>query len=54
MSTTTTAPRFKVTRTFTSGNLKGLTYTEVTTVRFTLGKHYKSTSDYTITEIIEL
>jgi hypothetical protein len=47
---------FLVTRSFTSGLLKGITITELTSVEFVVGKGYKGclgTSDYTIINCVK-
>lgn len=43
--------KYQITKKFVSGILKGLTYTETTTVRFKLGKKY---NNYTIIDIQEV
>jgi hypothetical protein len=48
---TNTNRKYEVTKTFTSGLLKGLTYTEVTSVNFVVGF---STKEYTITSVVVL
>ena len=44
---------YRVTRTFTSGLLSGMNYTEITTIPWELGRQVKSQfgSDYTITKV---
>jgi len=48
---------YRVTRLFVSGLLKGLTYTETTSVKFVVGKRYKGllgTSDFKIVSVEEV
>jgi len=47
---------FLVTKSFTSGLLKGITITELTSVEFTIGKSYTGclgTSNYTILDCVK-